>query len=439
LVNLSHQGALNMNVLSKENQKFLDRRKNSVTSSASSATSLTVNKALGAKVWDVDGKEYIDFAGGIGSLNAGHNHPEVVEAIKRQADNLIQPCFHVMQHPGFIELSEKLNELVLGDFKKKTYLCNSGAEAVENGIKIARHYTKRAGVICFEGAFHGRTLLGMSLTSKIMPYKKDFGPFSPEIYRAQHPALHSDITFDYDAYWQDLFNCFVSADNVAAIIIEPQLGEGGFIPVPVEFMHSIRKVCDQNGIVMIADEVQTGFCRTGKMLAMEHYEIAPDLTLMAKSLSAGIPLAAVTGKVDIMDSPHVGGIGSTNGGNPLACAAALALLDVYKQENLAHKAEIIGNKTKTFFKDLQGICPQIKDIRGLGAMVGVEFIDDQGKPNSEFLSTLINKCLQKGLVLLSAGVHKNVLRTLMPLVITEHELLGAFKIIQTSVREINFD
>jgi len=439
LVNLIHQGALNMNVLSKENQKFLDRRKNSVTNSASSATSLTVNKALGAKVWDVDGKEYIDFAGGIGSLNAGHNHPEVVEAIKRQADKLIQPCFHVMQHPGFIELSEKLNELVLGDFKKKTYLCNSGAEAVENGIKIARHFTKRAGVICFEGAFHGRTLLGMSLTSKIMPYKKDFGPFSPEIYRAQHPALHSDITFDYDAYWQDLFNCFVSADNVAAIIIEPQLGEGGFIPVPVEFMHSIRKVCDQNGIVMIADEVQTGFCRTGKMLAMEHYEIAPDLTLMAKSLSAGIPLAAVTGKVDIMDSPHVGGIGSTNGGNPLACAAALALLDVYKQENLAHKAEIIGNKTKAFFKDLQGICPQIKDIRGLGAMIGVEFVDEQDKPNSEFLSTLINKCLQKGLVLLSAGVHKNVLRTLMPLVITEHELLGAFKIIQTSVREINFD
>ncbi|WP_119344141.1 aspartate aminotransferase family protein [Facilibium subflavum] len=397
-------------------------------------TQVAVAKAKSAILTDVNGKHYIDFAGGIGAMNVGHNHPKVVEAICQQAQNYIQPCFHIMVHEPYIKLAEKLNHLTPGDFEKQTMLCNSGAEAVENAIKIARFATKKSAIICFNGAFHGRTYMGLSLTSKVKPYKQGFGSLANDIYRISYPSIHQSLS-DFKNNWQTLINNQVAIEDIAAIIIEPQLGEGGFIPANIESMQYIRQLCNQHGIIMIADEIQTGFCRTGKLFAMEHFHVTPDIMITGKSLAAGMPLSAITMKKSLTDSMPVASLGGTNSGNPLACAAALASIEIFETENLAQKAQTIGQKVKDFFQKQKEKHHFIGEIRGLGAMVGVSFVDQNGRPNPNLLKKLTTNALDKGLILLSCGQDKNILRTLMPLTIEEDQLQQAFNILEEAMAE----
>ncbi|MDF1683653.1 MAG: aspartate aminotransferase family protein [Legionellaceae bacterium] len=397
-------------------------------------TTVAVSKAKGAIVWDSEGKEYIDFVGGIGCVNAGHCPNEVVTAIQAQAEKYIQPSINIFNYQPYLELAKTLCQITPGEDEKQTALFNSGAEAVENAIKIARYATKRSAIICFDLAFHGRTLLAMSLTSKTKPYKYGYGPYAPEVYRVPHPAItpiknHTD-------YWEHIFSSYVPAEEVAAIIFEPELGEGGFIPMPEAFVEHLRALCTERGILMIADEVQTGFCRTGKMFAMEHFNVVPDLMALGKSIASGMPLSAVVGKKQLMDASHIGGIGGTFCGNPLACAAALATLSIYKKQRLAERAVDIGNQTKTFFEYIKTQYHCIGNIRGLGAMVGIEFIDSTGKPDAEFLHQVMTRALNNGVILMSSGLHGNVLRTLMPLVITDKELTRAFEAIEKSIQTL---
>jgi 4-aminobutyrate aminotransferase/(S)-3-amino-2-methylpropionate transaminase len=396
-------------------------------------TQLNIKKAKGAKIWDADGKEYIDFVGGIGCVNAGHNPDTVVEAIKKQADDYLHVGINIVNYEPYIKLTEKLTQITPGSFTKQAGLFNSGAEAVENAIKISRYAKKRPAVICFNGGYHGRTLLTMTLTSKIKPYKFNYGPFAPEVYQVPHPSVCE--VEDFDAYWDHIFATVVPAEEVAAIIFEPVLGEGGFIPMPKAFVQKLRQLCDDKDIVMIADEVQTGFCRTGKMFAMENYGVAPDLMTLGKSIASGLPLTAVVGREDLINASHVGGIGGTFCGNPLSCQAALETIKIYENDNLSERSVEIGKKTKAFFKAMDDKYHCISNIRGLGAMVGVEFTSKDGKPDAESLKAIISKSLDKGVILMSAGVKGNILRTLMPLVISDEELEVAFNRISEAFKE----
>ncbi|MDF1757534.1 MAG: aspartate aminotransferase family protein [Legionellaceae bacterium] len=405
-----------------------------VAKSVFQLTKIAVSRAKGALVWDVEGKEYVDFVGGIGCVNAGHCPDEAVRAIQKQAEQYIQPSINVLNYKPYIELAKKLCEITPGKDAKQAVLFNSGAEAVENAIKIARYATKRSAVICFDGAFHGRTLLAMSLTSKVKPYKLGYGPYAPEIYRVPNPAI--DKVLDYKAYWQHIFTSYISAEQVAAIIFEPELGEGGFIPMPDDFIKNLRDLCTENGIVMIADEVQTGFCRTGKLFAMEHFNVSPDLITLGKSIASGMPVTAVVGKKDLMDSSHVGGIGGTFCGNSLACVAGLATLSIYEDQNLAERAIHIGKQTKDFFVKMKSKYNCIGSIHGLGAMVGIEFVDKNGAPDSKLLHEIMDESLKNGVILMSAGADGNILRTLMPLVITDNELSRAFGAIEISIASV---
>ena len=419
-----------MGSLSKKLQSL---RKKYVAEAVFQLTEVAVSKAKGALVWDTEGKEYIDFVGGIGCVNAGHCPDSVVKAIQEQAQNYIQPSINVLNYQPYLEVAQNICEITPGKDAKQAVLFNSGAEAVENSIKIARYATKRPAIICFDGAFHGRTLLAMSLTSKVKPYKYGYGPFAPEIYHVPHPAMTK--VADFDKYWQHIFTNLIAADQVAAIIFEPELGEGGFIPMPSDFVKHLRKLCTDNGIVMIADEIQTGFCRTGKMFAMEHYAVEPDLITLGKSIASGMPLTAVVGKKKLMSKSHVGGIGGTFCGNPLACAAALATLTIYAEQNLADRAQHIGAQTKAFFARIRSKHHCIGSIHGLGAMVGIEFVDQNGLPNSELLRKIMHSSLKNGVILMSAGMHGNVLRTLMPLVITDDELSKALEVIAKAIAD----
>jgi len=434
-------------MLASSNERLFEQRSRQVPKGPYNVTPLFIKEAKGALVIDVEGKEYIDFAGGIGVCNVGHCPDEVVTAIKDQAEKFIHSAFHLMMYQPYIELAGRLNQATPGNFEKKTMFVNSGAEAVENAVKAARSYTKKSGIICFEHAFHGRTLLALTLTSKVNPYKLGFGPFAPEVYRVPFAYCYRcSFELEYPScgircadYLKDVFHTYVSPQNIAALVVEPILGEGGFIIPPKEFFPRIKKICQESGIVFIADEIQTGFGRTGKMFAMEHFEIAPDIVVTAKSLSGGMPLGGITGKLEIMDSAQVGGLGGTFGGNPLACRAALAVFEIMEKHDLISKARRIGRMILERFKKMQEKYDLIGDTRGLGAMVAMELVKDRTtkEPAREETKLIIRKCYENGLILMPAGTYDNVIRTLMPLVITEEQLQDGLSILERVLKDIS--
>lgn len=394
-------------------------------------------KARNAEIWDTSGRRFIDFAAGIAVNNTGHQHPKIIEAIRTQLDRFTHTAFQVVPYREYVELAEKLNALTPGAHAKKTAFFTTGAEAVENAIKIARSATGRSGVIAFSGAFHGRTLLGMALTGKVHPYKAGFGPFPPEIHHAPFPnALHGVSTADALAGIEFILKTDIDAKRVAAVIVEPVQGEGGFNVAPPEFLQGLRSLCDQHGILLIADEIQTGFARTGRMFAVEHAGVVPDLITMAKSLAGGMPLSAVTGRVELMDAAPVGGLGGTYAGHPLAVASALAVLEVLEEEQLVNRATALGRRLVACLTEVQRRVPEIADIRGLGAMVAIELLSRDGKvPNPAFVRKVQQAAMEKGLILLVCGAHANVIRFLFPLTIEEETLEEGLEILSSVLLE----
>ena len=386
--------------------------------------------AENAELWDIEGRRYIDFAGGIAVMNTGHRHPRIVAAIEAQLKRFTHTCYQVVPYEGYIALAEKLNALTPGKHAKKTALFSTGAEAVENAIKIARAHTRRAGVIAFSGAFHGRSLFAVALTGKVQPYKAQFGPFPPELYHVPFPC-HCASLEEVKKAVQQLFKADIEPSRVAAIIFEPVQGEGGFNVIQPAAVQWIRELCNEHGIVMIADEVQTGFGRTGKLFAMQHFEslgVVPDILVSAKSLAAGLPLSAVTGRADIMDAPNPGGLGGTYAGNPLAIAAAHAVIEVMADEALPERGRQLGDRLKAQLESMRAEVPQIADVRGLGAMVAVEFNRaGTAEPDADFTRRVQAAALARGLIVLTCGVYGNVVRFMFPLTIpTAHfdEALG---------------
>ncbi|HTV57444.1 MAG TPA: 4-aminobutyrate--2-oxoglutarate transaminase [Verrucomicrobiae bacterium] len=412
-----------------KSKEWMRRREAAVPRAVAHATPIFADRAEGAIVQDVDGNRFLDFAGGIGVINVGHRAPRVVAALREQLDAFLHTCFAVAPYAKYVELAEKLNALTPGSFPKKTLFVNSGAEGIENAVKIARSYTRRAAVICFEDAFHGRTLLTMSLTSKINPYKAGFGPFAPEIYRIPYAyCFRCSYSLQYPScnlhcahHLEDSFKRLVASDAVAAVIAEPVLGEGGFVVPPREFYSVLTEICRRHKILFIADEVQSGFGRTGKMFAIEHYGVEPDLIVSAKSLAAGLPLAAVTGRAEIMDAPGVGTLGGTYGGNPLSLAAALAVIETMQSDGLLGRATELGSHFASRAEVWKKRWPIVGDIRGLGGMRAIELVhpDGSNRPNKEATEHVLRKCHEKGLILLSAGTYGNVIRVLVPLVVTD--------------------
>lgn len=437
---------LHTGVPGPKGNELLEARKKHIPRGISNAVPTFVDKGSGALIQDVDGNTLLDFAGAIGTLNAGHCPPRVVEAIKEQVDRYLHPGFPVIMYEPYLQLAEKLNQLTPGTHDKKTFFLNSGAEAVENAVKIARKYTGRQAVISFERGFHGRTLLSMSLTSKVKPYKYEFGPFAPETYKMRYPYYYrapfgvSSEELDQEILRQleDFFISEVPADQVAAIIMEPVQGEGGFIVPSKTFVQGVKAICEKYGILFIADEVQTGFGRTGKMFAMEHFDIVPDIMTMSKSIAAGLPISAVTGRAEIMDASAPGEIGSTYGGSPLGCVAALEVIKLMEEE-LIERANVIGQKMINRFENLQQKYQSIGDVRGLGAMCAIELVKDRQtkEPDKETTTKVIQACLDRGLILLSAGIYGNVIRLLTPLAITDDQLEEGLDVIEQAFAELN--
>lgn len=396
-----------------------------------------VSRAEGARVWDTEDREYLDFIGGIGVLNTGHRHPRVVEAAKRQLDTLMHTCFQVASYDVYVELSARLNALVAGG-PNKTLLLSTGVEATENAVKIARGCTNRPGVIAFTGGFHGRTLLGLSLTASSTSYRQNFGPFASEVYHAPFPYEYRGVSSAQALQGlQYLFDSRVPASQVAAIIIEPQLGEGGFVPAPVEFMRELRRIATAHGIVLIVDEIQTGFGRTGRMFAYEHYGIEPDLVTMAKSLGGGLPLSAVVGKAAIMDAPPPGGLGGTYAGNPVACAAALAVLDVFDDERVLEQAQQQASQSLAALQAIARRHPQVGDVRGLGAMLAIEIVEPGDMaPDGKRAQQVVDLARARGLLLLKSGTYKNVIRLLPPLTTPPADLARGLDILTSACDEV---
>lgn len=404
----------------QSNAALLARREAAVPRGVASAAPIFADRAENAELWDVEGKRYIDFAGGIAVLNTGHRHPDVVAAAKAQEDRFTHTSFQVVPYEPYVALAEKLNTLAPGDFAKKSLLVTTGAEAVENAIKIARAATGRPGVIAFTGGYHGRTLLTLGMTGKISPYKKDVGPFPADIFRAPFPSLRDGITVqDALTGLQNLFLTDAQPDRVAAIIIEPVLGEGGYVPVPFEMMQALRAICDEHGILLIADEIQAGFARTGTWFAIEHSGVVPDMITVAKSMAGGYPIAGVIGRADVMDAMDPGGLGGTYGGNPVACAAALAAIDAIEREGLLARSTALGETFRARFAEIGArVAPyRMWDIRGLGAMLAVEFVTDfeTAKPDAALVKSICAHALKRGLILLGCGMHGNALRIMVPL------------------------
>jgi 4-aminobutyrate aminotransferase len=412
-----------------------ERRSAAIARGVGVTTQVYAERAENAEIWDGGGRRYIDFAAGIAVVNTGHRHPRVLAAVKDQIERFTHTCHQVVPYENYVALAERLNALVPGDFAKKTVFVTTGAEAVENAVKIARAATGRSGVIAFSGAFHGRTFLGMSLTGKVAPYKTAFGPLVGDVYRVPFPIeLHGMSMADTLGALQRLFKADIDPSRVAAIIIEPVQGEGGFYPAPVALMKALREICDTQGIVLIADEIQTGFARTGRLFAMEHSGVVPDLTTMAKGLGGGFPIAAVTGKAEIVDAAGPGGLGGTYGGNPVAVAAAHAVIDVIADEDLCARAELLGNRLKQKLEGLREAVPQIADIRGPGLMVAAEFNKrDQKTPDAGFAENVRVKALEKGLILLTCGVYGNVIRFLPPLTVSDETFTEALDILEAAL------
>ncbi|MCL6708456.1 4-aminobutyrate--2-oxoglutarate transaminase [Pseudomonas sp. R2.Fl] len=420
-----------------KNTEVAARKNEAISRGVGMTTQIYAARAENSEVWDVEGNRYIDFAGGIAVLNTGHRHPKVIEAVKKQLDSFTHTCHQVMPYENYVALAERLNRIVPGDFAKKTIFATTGAEAVENAVKIARCATGRSAVIAFTGAFHGRTFMGMTLTGKVVPYKVGFGQMMGDVFHVPFPLeLHGISVEESLDVLDKLFKADVDPKRVAAIIIEPVQGEGGFYPVPRALMKALREICDQHGMLLIADEVQTGFARTGKLFAMEHYDVAPDLVTMAKSLAGGFPLSAVTGRAELMDAPGPGGLGGTYAGNPLAIAAAHAVLDVIEEEDLIDRANQLGGRLKQRLQSLRADVPQISDIRGPGFMVAVEFGQPGAvKPDADFTNAVRLKALEKGLILLTCGVYSNVIRFLAPITIQDSVFNEALDIIESAIRE----
>ncbi len=420
-----------------KNSAISERKNQSISRGVGMTTQIYADRAENSEIWDVEGRRYIDFAAGIAVVNTGHRHPKVIEAVKAQLDRFTHICHQVVPYENYVHLAERLNGMLPGRFEKKTLFATTGAEAVENAVKIARHATGRQAVIAFTGAFHGRTFMGMALTGKVQPYKAGFGAMPGDVFHAPFPVeLHGVSVADSLAALDKLFKADVDPSRVAAIIVEPVQGEGGFYEAPREFVSALRKICDQHGILLIADEVQTGFARTGKMFAMEHHDVAPDITTMAKSLAGGFPLSAVTGRAELMDSPNPGGLGGTYAGNPLGIAAAHAVLDVIEEEKLCERADTLGARLKQRLGSLRDDVPEIVDIRGPGFMNAVEFNDvKKGLPSAEFANAVRLKALDKGLILLTCGVYANVIRFLAPITIQDNVMTEALDILESSIRE----
>ena len=408
-------------------------------------TPVFIARGEGALLEDVDGNRFIDFAGGIGVLNTGHAPKNVVRAIQQQAEKYLHSCFHVTMNEPYVRLAETMNRITPGAFPKKTFFANSGAEGVENAVKVARNFTRRQAILCFEDAFHGRTLLAMSLTSKVHPYKDHFGPYAPEIhrmpfsycYRCPWGKRYPGCNIECATFLEDFFKRYVDPQTVAALIVEPVMGEGGFIMPPQEYYPILVAICRKHGVLVIADEVQTGFGRTGRMWASEHWGIEPDILVASKSIAAGLPLASVTGRAEIMDAPMEGSLGGTFGGNPLACAAALAVIETIEKQDLAGRAAKIGEKVRDRFEALWKRCPSVGNVRGVGAMRAIEFVKDRAtkEPARELVNRVVRLCYERGLIVLGAGTYGNVIRTLMPLVITEDQLEEGLEVLEGAIIE----
>ena len=421
------------------NTELHARRQQAVPRGVTNSLAVYAERASNAELWDVEGRRYIDFASGISVLNTGHVHPRVSAAIAAQLARLTHTCFQVTPTESYVALAEALNALAPGAGPKKTIFLTTGAEAVENAIKIARFHTRRSAIISFSGGFHGRTLACISLTGKVQPYKTGFGPMLPEIYHLPFPMPYHGITVEHalDALEQ-LFKADVDPARVAAIIIEPVLGEGGFYPAPPELLRRLRSVCDTHGIVMIADEIQSGFGRTGRMFAIEHSGVEPDLITIAKSVAGGVPLSAVTGKAEIMDAPGPGGLGGTFAGSPLACAAGLAVLEVIREEQLLQRSQEIGRFMGSRLKGLQVRFPCVGEVRNLGAMVALELVKNMraDHPDAELTKSLVQAAGRRGLIILSCGIYSNVIRFLAPLTISDALLKEGCHLFEQALEEV---
>lgn len=425
-----------MNSALTENQRLLALREQHVPRGIVTAHPVVVARAQGAEVWDVDGKRYLDFVGGIGVLNVGHNHPKVVEAVRRQVGEISHASFQVVAYENYIQVAARLNTLVGGGAHYKSVLFTSGAEAVENAIKIARGHTHRTGVISFRGGFHGRTLLGVTLTGMSQPYKQNFGPFPAEVYHATYPNAYRGISSEQAlADLDELFATDVAPDRVAAIIVEPVQGDGGFLAAPKAFLQALRERCTQHGIVLILDEIQAGFGRTGTMFGFQHAGIQPDLVTVAKSLAGGMPLSAVVGRAEIMDAPAPGGLGGTYGGNAVACAAALAVLDLFEAQDLLAQGEARAAELREGLLALRERYPRIGDVRGLGFMQAIEMVaaDASQSPDAALAQAVIEHAQGAGLLVIKCGVHRNVVRFLAPLVTTQAQVAEALRILDTAL------
>ncbi|WP_191556134.1 4-aminobutyrate--2-oxoglutarate transaminase [Metabacillus idriensis] len=423
-------------------KELQEKRRKYVPKGVSNGNLNIAQYASGATVTDIDQNEWIDFAGAIGTLNVGHSHPKVTQAVKEQVDKFLHPGFNVMMYEGYINLAEKLCRITPGSFDKQAILFNSGAEAVENAIKIARRYTGRQAVVSFVRGYHGRTNLTMTMTSKVKPYKFGFGPFAPEIYQAPFPYLYqkpnemteeSYVNMKIEEF-KEFFIATVAPETVACVVMEPVQGEGGFIIPPVKFVQAVYDFCQENGIVFVADEIQTGFGRTGKLFAIEHFNVAPDLITVSKSLAAGLPLSGVVGKTEMLNVADPGELGGTYAGSPVACAAALAVIDIMEEEKLAEKAEVLGQKMEDVLNELYEKHDYMGDIRRLGSMVAVEIVEDRISklPNKKKTAEIVKYANENGLLLLSAGLKGNVIRFLMPLVITDEELAKGLAILKNA-------
>jgi 4-aminobutyrate aminotransferase/(S)-3-amino-2-methylpropionate transaminase len=429
-----------------KSKEILERRNKYVPKGISNNCQSFVKKAQGALVEDVDGNCYIDFAGAIGTINVGHSHPRVVRALQEQASQYIHTGFNVMMYESYITLAERLCQLAPGEFDKQAAFFNSGAEAVENAVKIARKYTKRQGIVSFTRGFHGRTLMTMTMTSKVKPYKFGFGPFAPEVYKAPYPYLYRRPEgmdeHQYSAMIIEQFEQFllaeVAPETIAAVVMEPVQGEGGFIVPDTAFVKRVREICTQYGILFIADEIQTGFARTGKYFAIDHFGVVPDLITISKSMGAGVPISGVIGRADIMNTAEVGEIGGTYAGSPLGCRAALTVLDIIESEQLNDRATKIGDRVLEKMHLLAERFEGIGDVRGLGAMCAMEIVKDrQSKtPDKEAVGKIVKAAGERGLMLLSAGIYSNVIRLLMPLTITDDQLEEGLLILEEAMEAV---
>lgn len=426
-----------------KSKELMERREKAVPKGVSYGAPLFAQSAEGALIKDVDGNTFIDFVGAIGTINVGHCHPKVKRALHEQVDQFIHTGFNIMMYEAYIELAERLARIAPGNHEKKVLLQNSGAEAVENAVKIARKFTKRQGIVSFSKGFHGRTLLTMTMTSKVKPYKYEFGPFAPEVYKAPYPYNYrrpQGLTVEqYEEYMVEEFRNFliteVAPETIAAVVMEPIQGEGGFIIPGKHFVQGVYQACKENGILFIADEIQTGFARTGSYFAMEHFGIVPDLITVSKSLGAGVPISGVIGRKEIMDQSEPGELGGTYSGSPLGCRAALAVLDIMEEEQLNERAKKIGNRVMEKFEQLYENYECIGDIRGLGAMCAMEIVEDRKTkmPSKKLTNEIIQEANKRGLLLLSAGVYGNVIRLLMPIVITDEQLEEGLEILKQSL------